>query len=99
MHTAVSVESRNYVADILTLKASISGQRKIYLTDTLVYHFWNLLEKSFVVADTWSWNELPAALRLITETSIVMLNLETHLIALAHKKIVFFVMQYYARYI
>ena len=48
MHTAVSVESRNYVADILTLKASISGQRNIFLTDTLVYHFRNLLEKSFV---------------------------------------------------
>ena len=61
MHAAVSGESRNYVADILTLQAYISDQIKIYLTDTLVY-----------------------------ETSIFMLNLETHLFALAHKKIVFY---------
>ena len=45
MHVAVSGESRNYVADILTLKASISGQRKIYLTDTLAYDVRNFLEE------------------------------------------------------
>ena len=48
MQAAVSGESRNYVADILTLKASISGQRKIYLTDSLVYDVRIFLEKSFV---------------------------------------------------
>ena len=54
MHAAVSGGSRNYVADILTLKAYISGQRKIYLTDTLVYDVRNFLEKSFVSSEHMS---------------------------------------------